>query len=114
MKLVLRWKYLIALAAVVALGAATSPIDRAGGNIFFSAGNQGDVLRQTATNGILTVGMTLVILSGGIDLAVGTVTALGSVIAAKALMAGLCIPAAASLALLVGLAAGLCSGILVA
>ena len=43
------------------------------------------MLRQVSNNGIVAVGMTLVILTGGIDLSVGSVLALGSVLCAMLL-----------------------------
>ena len=62
-----------------------SPVNNKGVNIFLSPGNQADVLRQVSNNGIIAVGMTLVILTGGIDLSVGSMMALGSVICAMLL-----------------------------
>jgi simple sugar transport system permease protein len=81
-----RGKRFLALAILVAAGAILSPRDRDGGIVFLSVGNQADVLRQVSSNGILAVGMTLVVLTGGIDLAVGTTMALGSTVAARLLM----------------------------
>ncbi|MGH7150248.1 MAG: ABC transporter permease [Planctomycetota bacterium] len=81
-----RGKRFLALALLLAAGAVLSPRDRDGGNVFLSAGNQADVLRQVSSNGILAVGMTLVVLTGGIDLAVGTTMALGSTATARLLM----------------------------
>ncbi len=50
--------------------------------IFFEARNLSNLLRQTSINGILAVGMTYVILLGGVDLSVGSVTAaIGIVVA---------------------------------
>lgn len=46
---------------------------------FFKAGTHRDALRQASVFGILACGMTLVIISGGIDLAVGSVLALSAV-----------------------------------
>lgn len=46
---------------------------------FFKLGTHRDTLRQTSVYGILACGMTLVIISGGIDLAVGSVMALVAV-----------------------------------
>lgn len=46
---------------------------------FFKAGTHRDALRQASVFGILACGMTLVIVSGGIDLAVGSVLALVAV-----------------------------------
>lgn len=46
---------------------------------FFKLGTHRDALRQASVFGILACGMTLVIISGGIDLAVGSVLALVAV-----------------------------------
>src|SRR3954471_19450847 len=48
---------------------------------FLSARNLTNLTRQVAINGILAVGMTYVILIGGIDLSVGSVVALAGVVA---------------------------------
>lgn len=48
---------------------------------FFKIGTHRDTLRQLSVYGILSCGMTLVIISGGIDLAVGSVLALVAVAA---------------------------------
>lgn len=53
---------------------------------FLTIANQRDVLANVAVNGILAVGMTLVILSGGIDLSVGSVLSLCTVVCAMLLM----------------------------
>lgn len=44
-------------------------------NEFFAASNISNIVRQVSINGILAVGMTFVILTGGIDLSVGSVMA---------------------------------------
>jgi len=49
---------------------------------FLKPTNLMNVLRQISINGIIATGMTLVILTGGIDLSVGAVVALSSVVAA--------------------------------
>ena len=56
---------------------------------FFSAENGVNVLRQTAVNICISTGMTLVILTGGIDLSVGSVLALCGAIAANLLKNGI-------------------------
>ncbi len=43
--------------------------------VFLDLGNLSDILRQVAEKGILAVGMTAVIISGGIDLSVGSILA---------------------------------------
>ncbi|MEP7454973.1 ABC transporter permease [Phyllobacterium sp. SB3] len=67
------------------LGVLSSPISSKGNNIFLSFGNLSDVFRQISVTGITAVGMTLVILIAGIDLSVGSVLALGSVVCAMLL-----------------------------
>ncbi len=49
---------------------------------FLKPTNLMNVLRQISINGIIATGMTLVILTGGIELSVGAVVALSSVVAA--------------------------------
>lgn len=48
---------------------------------FLRTGNLLNILRQISINGIIAVGLTFVIISGGIDLSVGSVVALSAVIA---------------------------------
>ena len=60
------------------------------------------MLEQTSINAVIAVGMTFVILSGGIDLSVGSLVALSGVALAGALRAGVPLP----VALLAGLATG--------
>jgi simple sugar transport system permease protein len=81
----LRTKLYWSLLILLAVGIATSPVSSKGVNIFLSTGNLSDVLRQVSNNGIVAVGMTLVILTGGIDLSVGSIMALGSVLCAMLL-----------------------------
>jgi ribose transport system permease protein len=69
---------LLALVLVLAAGAVFNA-----GGAFFKSGTHRDTLRQASVYGILACGMTLVIISGGIDLAVGSVVALTAVCAAK-------------------------------
>jgi simple sugar transport system permease protein len=80
-----RTKLYWGLAVLFAAGVALSPHTSKGTNIFLSPGNLADVLRQVSITGIVAVGMTLVILTGGIDLSVGSVLAFGSVICAMLL-----------------------------
>ena len=63
------------LALVMLLAIISSPM-RGGRIIFLDIGNLTDILRQVAEKGILAVGMTAVIIAGGIDLSVGSVMAI--------------------------------------
>src|ERR1700722_16882182 len=69
---------LLALILVLAAGAVFNA-----DGAFFKIGTHRDTLRQASVYGMLACGMTLVIISGGIDLAVGSVVALTAVCAAK-------------------------------
>ena len=80
---------------------------------FLTVSNLLNVLEQTSINAIVAVGMTFVIISGGIDLSVGSVLALAGIALAMALEAGVGAPLAITLALGVGVAAGLANGVLV-
>ncbi|MGE2730571.1 ABC transporter permease subunit [Mycolicibacterium vaccae] len=62
---------------------------------------------------VLAVGMTFVILTGGIDLSVGAVVALSTVILAKTLQVGWPTPVAVVVVLLVGPALGLVMGLII-
>ncbi len=55
---------------------------------FLSTGNLGSVARQTAVITIMAMGMTMVMVSGGIDLSVGSVMALAGITGAFALAGG--------------------------
>jgi simple sugar transport system permease protein len=81
----LKTKLFWGLAVLYGAGIVLSPVNRKGVNIFLEPGNQADVLRQVSNNGIIAVGMTLVILTGGIDLSVGSMMALGCMLCAMLL-----------------------------
>jgi ribose transport system permease protein len=82
---------------------------------FLSARNLGNVALQAAALTILSLGMTLVILTEGIDLSLGAVLGLCGVVAAILLVSyGASLPAAMAAAMLVGVTAGMCNGVLVA
>ncbi len=72
-----------------------------------------NILRQGALLYILAIGMTLVILTGGIDLSVGAVLALSSCIAAMAMERGTPMAVGMLISLAIGLACGLANGLLV-
>lgn len=80
---------------------------------FLTVNNLTNILRQSTINGIIAVGMTLVIFTRGIDLSVGSVLGLSVLITADALQAGWPVAVAILLGLAVGAAMGLISGLLV-
>jgi ribose transport system permease protein len=75
-------KYYLGLLALLVVGALTSPHAGDGSNIFLSSANFSDVLRQVANVGVMSIGMTLVIITAGIDLSVGSIMGFGSVLTA--------------------------------
>jgi ribose transport system permease protein len=79
---------------------------------FLSAYNISTLLRYNSMFGLIALGMTFVIITGGIDLSVGAVAALGSVIAALVSPAGL-LPATAA-GVLAGTLIGFLSGVIIA
>ena len=97
----------IALAFLFILLSIISPEFRTGSNLL-------NLLRQASFNGLIAFGMTLVILSDGIDLSVGSVFALAAIIAAELIMVGLNAVLAVLIALVAGVVLGLVSGFLVA
>jgi ribose transport system permease protein len=80
---------------------------------FLTVSNLLNIAEQTSINAIVAVGMTFVILSGGIDLSVGSIVALSGVVLGTALKGGQPIPIALLLALGVGLASGVVNGALI-
>ncbi|WP_124067723.1 ribose ABC transporter permease [Clostridium sp. E02] len=71
------------------------------------------LLRQSSINGFIAFGMTFVILTDAIDLSVGSVLALSTVLCAGMITAGVPVGIALLLALVIGALLGLMSGILV-
>lgn len=59
---------------------------------FFTVGNGLNVLQQICVNLCLSIGMTMIIVSGGIDLSVGSMLALSGAVAAGALTKGFAVP----------------------
>ncbi|GHX81857.1 ribose ABC transporter, permease protein [Vibrio cholerae] len=81
---------------------------------FFTVDNLLNILRQTSVNAIIAVGMTLVILTAGIDLSVGSVLALCGAFAATLVAMEVPVLVAMPTALLAGAALGAISGIIIA
>ena len=80
---------------------------------FFSVNNGLTVLLQTSVIGLLGIGMTMVIITGGIDLSVGSVLALSGVISGLSVKAGLPVVPAMALGILTGAACGAFNGFVI-
>jgi len=102
----------LALVAIVIVGVVTSA------DTFANFSNVLVILRQASIIGVISVGMTFVIVAGGIDLSVGAVMGLASVAATLASVQALAGQThwivMVVIALLVGLAAGLINGVVIA
>jgi ribose transport system permease protein len=116
-QLLVRFQSLVAL--VLLVGAMSLLSDR-----FLTAENAWNILRQISVNLCVSIGMTLVILAGGIDLSVGAILALAGAVAADVLKNGVVLsPLAVELqftvfgaivaGLLVGAGAGLFNGLVI-
>ena len=77
-------------------------------NDFLTGNNLANLARQVSIFGILAIGQLFVILTGGIDLSVGSILALSGAITAQLLVGGFPIP----LAMLIGIAVGAVLGII--
>jgi ribose/xylose/arabinose/galactoside ABC-type transport system permease subunit/ABC-type sugar transport system substrate-binding protein len=80
---------------------------------FLSADSIQTMLQSAATDGLMVVGMTIVIVSGCFDMSVGSTLAACGMSAALALKAGAPVPLAVLCALIVGAFVGLVNGLLV-
>ncbi|MCG0065060.1 ABC transporter permease [Streptomyces tricolor] len=96
------------LAALVGIGGVTEP------DAFLDTRNLQLVLTQASVIGVVTVGMTFVITSGGIDLSVGAVVALASVWATTVATQEYGFAGILFTAVVVGLGCGLVNGLLIA
>lgn len=107
--------WLALVVEVVVLTILTSTVG--GGHIFESTflnwSNLSQVIRALSFIAIMAVGMSLVIITGGIDLSIGSVLGFSSVTTAVLLNGGVGIPVSISLGLVAGAACGITNGLLI-
>lgn len=72
----IKYKSLVGLLTLIVVVSILSPSFLSSKNIF-------NILRQTSVNGIIAAGMTFVILTGGIDLSVGSILAISGAVCAS-------------------------------
>jgi ribose transport system permease protein len=99
---------IVVLALLAGVGAVTRPEQ------FFTTGNVVTLLLLASTIGVITVGMTFVIIGGGIDLSVGAIMALASVWATTLQTQSYGPAVMVWTALIVGTLTGLVNGLLIA
>lgn len=100
------WVFMAAVIAFVAMSMAS--------DVFATQQNLFNVTRNFAFVGIIALGMTAVIITGGIDLSVGSVLVLSGMVIGMTMNAGMPFWMAAPLALATALAIGAFNGILIA
>jgi ribose transport system permease protein len=79
---------------------------------FLTSTNLSSVVRQTAVINIMALGMTVIIISGGIDLSVGAILAMGGLLGTMAMEKGFSIPAGVLVGVVTGLFWGSVNGTL--
>ena len=80
---------------------------------YFSVANISTIITQSVTYGLMGIGMTCVIITGGIDLSVGSVLAFVACVASQLAKAGLPIPVWIVLCLAIGFGLGIVNGFLI-
>jgi ribose transport system permease protein len=100
------WVFVAAAVAVVSLSLAT--------DTFATQKNLFNVTRNFAFVGIIALGMTAVIITGGIDLSVGSIVCLAGIVLGVVMNAGYSIWAGVGAAFLTSLAVGALNGVLIA
>jgi ribose transport system permease protein len=100
------WVFIAAIVACAALSIAT--------DTFATPNNLFNVTRNFTFTAIIALGMTVVIITGGIDLSVGSTLVLCSMILAVVMHAGFSIYVGAAAAILTAIAVGAVNGVLIA
>jgi ribose/xylose/arabinose/galactoside ABC-type transport system permease subunit len=96
-----QWGIILVLIGLIIIISIAQPV-------FLSARNIRNVLQQVSTLGILSMGITVLMISGGIDLSVGSAISVVAVIAGTMIKAG----SPAELAIVAGLAVGCFIGLI--
>jgi ribose transport system permease protein len=105
-----RWVDYAFIVAFVLLVVITATVS----DVFFTQRNLSNIGRQAVTNGLLSLGMLVVVLTGGIDLSVGSVVALAAVMVSGMSKAGMPLLQAILICLVVGVVAGAVNGFFIA
>lgn len=105
-------KYMSELTTVIALIILMAVITIINSN-FLTANNLLNLLLQVTSNALIAFGMTFVILTGGIDLSVGSILALSSALTAGLLGSGMPITLAILISLILGCILGMMNGLLI-
>lgn len=105
-ELLVKYKSLLGLVLLIAVVSILNPA-------FLSAKNIMNILRQTSVNAVIAAGMTFVILTGGIDLSVGSILGISGAVCASLLVSGQNVVVAVISALVVGAIVGFLNGFII-
>ncbi|WP_270939985.1 ribose ABC transporter permease [Romboutsia lituseburensis] len=105
-ELLVKYKSLVGLVLLVAVVSILSPSFLSSKNIF-------NILRQTSVNAIIAAGMTFVILTGGIDLSVGSILAISGAVCASLLASGQSIIIGVLASIVIGAGVGFLNGFII-
>ncbi|MDD7060236.1 ABC transporter permease [Porcincola intestinalis] len=97
----------LVIIVIIAIVALINPLFIAPRNII-------TIFQQISVNGILTMAMAMVLISGGIDLSIGSLMVLSGVAMAQMISWGMNMPVAVLIGLVVGIACGLANGLIIA
>ena len=103
---ILKYSVYIVLACLVVVFSIISPT-------FLSQANIGNFFRQIPTVGIVTAGITMLIITGKVDLSAGSIAAFAGTAAAFLAIKGFSIPVVIGVAVLLGAAFGFINGFLI-
>lgn len=106
-ELLVKYKSLIGLVVLVGLVSILNPA-------FLSTKNILNILRQTSVNAIIAAGMTFVILTGGIDLSVGSILAISGAVCASIMVNGQNMILAVIISIVIGGLVGCINGFVIA
>nr|WP_122640180.1 ribose ABC transporter permease [Romboutsia sp. Marseille-P6047] len=105
-ELLVKYKSLLGLVLLIAIVSVLNPS-------FLSPKNIMNILRQTSVNAVIAAGMTFVILTGGIDLSVGSILGISGAVCASLLVSGQNAIISVISALLVGSIVGFLNGFII-
>lgn len=105
-ELLVKYKSLLGLVLLIAVVSILNPS-------FLSPKNIMNILRQTSVNAVIAAGMTFVILTGGIDLSVGSILGISGAVCASILVSGQNVVIAVLAALVVGAVVGFLNGFII-
>jgi len=105
-ELLFKYKSLIGLVLLIGIVSILNPAFLSGKNIL-------NILRQTSVNAIIAAGMTFVILTGGIDLSVGSILAISGAVCASLMVNGQNMILAVIIAIIIGGVFGTLNGFII-